>query len=78
MHLLEAKRVCIGFESRENSLQIDNDMSISYLQIKDSDNIYLYFIVQLSSFVRPTNKNYAYCGLMTDLGLTEEPEKQGF
>ena len=30
-HLLEAKRVCIGFELRENSLQIDNDMNISYL-----------------------------------------------
>ena len=26
-------------------------------------------------FVRPTNKNYTYCGLMTDLGLTEESEK---
>ena len=30
-------------------------------------------MVQLSSFVSPTNKNYTYCGLMTDLGLTEEP-----
>ena len=30
-HLLEVKRVCIGFELRENSLQIDNDMNISYL-----------------------------------------------
>ena len=37
--------------------------------------IYLSFMVQLSSFVRPTNQNYTYCGLMTDLGLTEEPEK---
>ena len=75
MHLLEAKRACIGFELCENSLQIANDMGISYLKITNSDNIYLSFIVQLSSFVSPTNKNYTYCGLMTDLGLTEEPEK---
>ena len=30
-HLLEAKRACIGFELRENSLQIANDIGISYL-----------------------------------------------
>ena len=51
-------------------------MGISYLKITNSDNIYLSFIVQLSSFVSPTNKNYTYCGLMTDLGLTEEPENR--
>ena len=53
--LLEAKRACVGFELRENSLQIANDIGISYLKITNSDNIYLSFIVQLSSFVRPTN-----------------------
>ena len=76
--LLEAKRACIGFELRENSLQIANDIGISYLKITNSDNIYLSFIVQLSSFVRLTNKNYTYCGLMTDLALTEEPENRDF